>query len=417
MSNPLPNTFESALTELSKAVTDTQDVKSYYSKLPQDLAQINKDLQDISADIKKIITELDQKTIQLEENSQKIEGLNMTLTENEAQKSDLLESNKKIQEERQNVLTQIQELREEQESDRATNIRKLDELQAEHGRILEAQRLATDQQKVEELAKRDDENSKKIDDLTATMKNEQDVLAGQLASLTKEKVDLDEQSKQINAELASLQSVNQGLSSNLESLTKKNTELTAQLNEATDVMNQATDILRDMPKNRSNIDTELIQLTRHITEIKRILGRGRQEPGEEEYVDATQTILPEDTKITKKYFSNNRTNEKTFSLIKLVEVIQNSDLKNKDQLIYKLMTATNKVNVDNILNELTEGQLATIMTNKTLSGGRKTKKQRGGFKYNTNARRTSITTTRRTSSRRTRSRRTSSRRSPTTSSR
>ena len=414
----MSTSFETALGELGAAINANNNSELFYQGLPGTLGEINRQLQSITDRIRVIKADLDQKTGEVEVNNQRLAGFDTQMSDMAKHNSELQSEKEAIQRERDELKGKIDELQLQMEKNTTSLDKEIRELNRQHEENMVKQAAAKDKLTLEELKKKDDAIAAEKSRLEQEMKTLQDRYNTQITELNAEKNRLDAEYQTINTERLNLKTQKEGLDVMVKELRNRNAELEQQLNDATGVMNEATRLLNAMPTSQPEIRENLNTLRGYIDKINQILD------SESEFVDARESELPGNTIITQTYTSSGRTIEKTFTLKALLDAAIKADIKEKDKpdLINALQNADSVEIIKRIFNTLTSGQLATILdrvvetrggrkTRRIKKHGRKTKKQRGGFKYNTNARRTSITTTRRSSSRRT------SRRTSTTSSR
>lgn len=416
----MSSSFDTALGELGAAIKANNNSEVFYQGLPGTLGEINRQLQSITDRIRVIKADLDQKTGEVEVNNQRLAGFDTQMSDMAKHNSELQSEKEAIQRERDELKGEIDALRLQMEQDTTSLNNRIRELNRQHEENMVKQAAAKDKLTLEELEKKDAAIAAQKQRLEEEMKNLQDKYNTQIAQLNDEKTGLDAQSKEINNELAKLSGDNEILATQIDTLNTRNAELTAQLDKATGLMSKATILLNAMPTSQPKIEETLNTLRGYIDKINQILD------SESKFVDARESRLRGDTIINQDYAASDGRgkNNKSFTLKALLDAVITAKIREdvKPALINGLQNADSPEKIKEILGKFDQGRLATILdqvvetrggrkTRRIKKHGRKTKKQRGGFKYNTNARRTSITTTRRSSSRRT------SRRTSTTSSR
>lgn len=414
--------MEATINNLSAAVRTAKELGEYYATLPNSLAGINTELEKISSQIQGIVSELGRKTAQVEANDATIRDLTGRSDATTAELTSSREETQRIASESEGIKRQVTELTEQQARERSEKQSELEQLQAEHQANLKQQQEASSEEARRALAEKDALNVQEQQALRGEMDKDRQESQARFADLSERAKELQDQAAASQNEIGSLNATRQELAAKIQSLETENAELKRQIDLATEAMESATAILKNLkPENKDAIQRQIQTLQDHIQSINRILG---SEPRDAEFADALESILPYNTIITKQYYSNGRTYEKRFTLGSLLTALDKATIRGKENVINKLRSADNLDKINTILDDLTEGQLASILDIVTESRGgrktrrhkkrsRKTKNQRGGFKYSAHARRTSITTpssSRRRSSRSSSSRSSSSRR-------
>jgi len=422
--------LRTAFDGLSAAVAQAEGIGEYYNELPSTLESINMQLQGISGRIQRLLDKLHDKTTRLVANQAIIDDLTGQHGNMSTRLAESQTEIDRITRESDDIRRQIQELTQDRNRERSEQETHLRELVESHQKNLEDQRNANSEEKRRQLEEIDARNQAEQDALRASMADAQNASQRQLAELTERARLLEQRANASETEVSNINASRQELAANIQRLELENANLKSQISEVTEVMKQATTILENLtPDRRDQIERQIRELNTHIDRIKSILDSepNDDEPNDDEYSETRQhppinnddTInLPNGRNITISELIN-KLNEK------IRQVERNRADASKYTNFRNIITRDKSGNygiqdIQNMLNrfEFTENEKfkGGKKTRKHKKYNRKTKKQRGGYKYKFNAVRSSIATSRisrrsrrRSSSKTTRTTRTSSR--------